>query len=149
MLVFLFLLPYVYYIVFYVIEVFYKQVYTFLDVYKHSLWINACIVRPQKLDEKDSIQCKTNCQIAIMHGLVSLRGRKKEDCSCSGILHNLVKEKMYMNSHISCKMDLRTECWGRLEMIVGCSYLIPNRLVPGILQRRLGPTLSSGVLFRL
>lgn len=42
---------------------------------------------------------------------VFLSRGKKEDCSRPGILHNLLKEKIYTNKNISCEMQIRTE-WG-------------------------------------
>lgn len=43
---------------------------------------------------------------------VFLSGRRKEDCSRSGMLHNLLKEKIYTNKNISCEMEIRTEWEG-------------------------------------
>lgn len=70
------------------------------------------MVRPQELYE-DSIQNK-NLSIAIMYGLLGSLVGEKEDFSCSGILHKLAKEKIYTNKQISCELERRTGCLGRL-----------------------------------
>lgn len=66
----------------------------------------------QELNE-DSIQNK-HLSIAMTYGLPGALMGEKEDCFCSGILHNLVKEKMYTNKHISCEIERRTGCLGKL-----------------------------------
>ena len=84
--------------------------------------------------------------IATMYGLLGSFVGEKEDCSCSGILHNVVQEKFYTNNHISCEIERRTEYLGRLGRwrLAVATLFLHSSLVPGVLQRRLDPALSLG-----
>lgn len=75
------------------------------------------MVRPQELDEKDSIPFHSK-QIPVNRNHVwvtySVPYWKTEARSGSGILHNPAREKIYTNNHILCEMEIRTDCLGRL-----------------------------------
>lgn len=76
-----------------------------MDICKYIL------VRPQDLDEKNSKQKPVKQLLCVGYCVPSL---EKEESSCSGILSNLVKEKIYTNNHILCEIKIRTECLRRL-----------------------------------
>lgn len=70
-LVLLFFLSYLCYVFICVIEMFYKQIcFLWIFINMHYEYVHTCMVRPQELDEKDSIQNK-HLSIAIMFGLLS------------------------------------------------------------------------------
>lgn len=92
---------------------FYKQIYALMDFYKYPQQVYAYMVRLQELNE-DSIQ-NTHLSIAITYRLSgALMGEKEDFSFCSGRLHSLVKEKIYTNKQISCEIERRAGCSGRL-----------------------------------